>query len=56
MLDQLRQAKDLRRAGKYALMWNRDYIRQAFFNAILNQIDKKQENSEKVMQMRNALD
>ena len=37
-------------------MWNRDFLKRAFFNALLSQIDTRQEHAEKVMHMRSELD
>ena len=48
IFDQIRLAKNLRKAGKYAVMWNQDFLKRAFFNAILNLKDRKLENSQKV--------
>ena len=56
VINEFRLAKNLRRAGKYAAMWNKDFIKRAFINTILSQIDKKHGNSEKVMQMRSTLE
>ena len=37
-------------------MWNQDFLKRAFFNAVLSMKQRKLENSEKVMQMRSVLD
>ena len=52
----MRLAKNLQRASKFATMWNRDFLKRAFFNALLSQIDTRQEHTEKVLHMRSELD
>ena len=56
MLDAFKLAKNLHKAGKFATLWNQDFIKRAFFNAILSNIDTKAEQGEKVEQMREVLD
>ena len=34
--ESLRFAKNLQKASKFATMWNRDFLKRAFFNALLN--------------------
>ena len=48
IFDTFRLARNLRKAAKFAGLWNQDFIKRAFFNTLLNQIDKKTENTEKV--------
>ena len=48
IFDTFRLTRNLRKAAKFAGLWNQDFIKRAFFNTLLNQIDKKTENTEKV--------
>ena len=55
-LDRLRLSVYLRKASNYAIRWRKEYIKRAFVNQILLEIDNRESRRAKIMQMRSVLD
>ena len=55
-LNYLKLSVSLRKASKFAILWRHDYIKRCFINTLYNLVERKQEDSEKVMQMKSIME